>query len=65
MRVVIVTGAARGIGRAVAEQLATSHWQIVCADIDPAGKTFAEFTGGIPYIVSGMKSVLETGQPMG
>ncbi len=34
-------------------------------DIDPAGKTFAEFTGGIPYIVSGMKSVLETGQPLG
>ena len=37
MRVAIITGAARGIGRAIAEQLATSNWQIVCADIDPVG----------------------------
>ena len=37
MRVAIITGAARGIGRAIAERLASSNWQIVCADIDPVG----------------------------
>jgi uncharacterized protein YndB with AHSA1/START domain len=33
--------------------------------LDPASKTFENFSGGIPYIVSGMKTLLETGKPMG
>lgn len=37
MSVVIVTGAARGIGRAIATHLAGIGWQVVCADIDQAG----------------------------
>jgi NAD(P)-dependent dehydrogenase (short-subunit alcohol dehydrogenase family) len=32
----IVTGAARGIGRAVARRLASTGWMIACADIDAA-----------------------------
>jgi DNA-binding transcriptional ArsR family regulator/uncharacterized protein YndB with AHSA1/START domain len=34
-------------------------------DIDPTGKVYREFVEGIPFIVSGMKSVLETGRPLG
>jgi DNA-binding transcriptional ArsR family regulator/uncharacterized protein YndB with AHSA1/START domain len=33
-------------------------------DLDPAGKTYAEFAPGISYIVSGLKTLLETGKPM-
>jgi NAD(P)-dependent dehydrogenase (short-subunit alcohol dehydrogenase family) len=33
----IVTGAARGIGRAVARHLASAGWMIACADVDAAG----------------------------
>jgi NAD(P)-dependent dehydrogenase (short-subunit alcohol dehydrogenase family) len=36
-RVVIVTGAARGIGRATAYVLASAGWSVVCADIDATG----------------------------
>ena len=34
-------------------------------DIDRESKTYTEFSQGIPYIVSGMKSLLETGAPLG
>ena len=30
-------------------------------DLDPASKTYADFTAGIPYIVAGLKTLLETG----
>jgi uncharacterized protein YndB with AHSA1/START domain len=33
-------------------------------DLDPAGKTYAEFVAGAPFIVSGMKTMLETGKPI-
>ena len=33
-RTAVVTGAARGIGRAIAERMATSGWRVVLADID-------------------------------
>jgi uncharacterized protein YndB with AHSA1/START domain/DNA-binding transcriptional ArsR family regulator len=33
-------------------------------DLDPSSRTYAEFTGGIAYIVSGMKTLLETGTPL-
>jgi len=34
-------------------------------DMDPGSKTYSEFTGGISYIVSGLKTLLETGAPLG
>lgn len=33
-------------------------------DLDPGGRAFAEFSGGLPYILAGLKSLVETGQPM-
>lgn len=33
-------------------------------DMEPASRRFSDFTSGIPYIVSGMKTLLETGQPL-
>lgn len=30
-------------------------------DVDPASKTYTEFTGGFPFIVSGLKTLVETG----
>ena len=38
----LVTGAARGIGRAIATGLAVSGAQVVCGDVDPAAETVAE-----------------------
>jgi len=32
--------------------------------LDPESKTYGEFSGGIPYIVAGMKTLLETGKPL-
>ena len=37
MKVAIVTGAGRGIGRAIACQLAQEGWSLVCADIEDEG----------------------------
>ena len=31
-------------------------------DLDPAGKTYAEFVSGAPFIISGLKTWLETGE---
>ena len=33
-------------------------------DLDPASRTYGNFVEGIPYIVSGMKTLLETGDPI-
>ena len=32
--------------------------------MDPESKTYREFSGGVPYIVAGMKTLLETGKPL-
>lgn len=33
-------------------------------DLDPTTKTYRDFTGGIPYIVAGLKTLLETGRAL-
>ncbi len=33
-------------------------------DLDPASRTFDECTGGLPFIISGRKTFLETGTPL-
>ncbi len=33
-------------------------------DLDPTGPTYRDFTGGIPFIVAGLKTLLETGDPL-
>ena len=33
--------------------------------MDPDSKAYTDFSGGIPYIVAGMKTLLETGEPLG
>lgn len=33
-------------------------------DLDPASKSFADFTGGNPYIFAGLKSLVETGEAL-
>ena len=33
--------------------------------MEPGSKTYDEFSGGIPYIVAGLKTLLETGEPLG
>ena len=37
---------------------------VVTTAIVPGSQVEAEFTGGIVYIVSGLKTFLETGQPL-
>ncbi|KAB2911334.1 MAG: SDR family oxidoreductase [Hyphomicrobiaceae bacterium] len=47
-RVMIVTGAARGIGAGIARHMAGQRWRVACADIDGAGaEAIAGQTGGI------------------
>ena len=45
-RVYVVTGGARGIGRACAERFAQEGARVVIGDIDPAGAEVAEAVGG-------------------
>jgi uncharacterized protein YndB with AHSA1/START domain len=33
-------------------------------DLDPAGKTLDDFAHGLPFIVSGLKTLVETGKPL-
>ena len=33
-------------------------------DLDPTSATYADFAAGIPFIVAGMKTLLETGEPL-
>ena len=44
-RAVIVTGAARGIGAGIARHLASTGWQVACADLD--GEAAAQVAGEI------------------
>lgn len=37
---------------------------VACYDLDAAGPAYAHFAEGVPLIVSGMKTLLETGEPL-
>ena len=41
-----------------------THLRVEYYDLDPASRTYSDFVGGIPFIVSGMKTLLETGTPI-
>ncbi len=41
MRVAVVTGAGRGLGRAIARRLATGGYEVACVDIDPSSAASA------------------------
>jgi len=42
----------------------TTMLTVEMSDMDPAGKTYSDFTAGLPYIVSGLKTLVETGAAM-
>jgi len=48
-RAAIVTGAASGIGRAIAEDLASHGARVLCADLDPAGEQVAATLPGSTF----------------
>ena len=48
----------------VEEQHGVTSLTVETRDMDPSSKTHGEFTAGIPYIVSGLKTLAETGAAM-
>ena len=43
---------------------ALSKVRVEYHDVDPDGRTHQDFAGGIPFIVAGLKTLLETGDPL-
>lgn len=48
----------------VADAGGTTMLTVEMHDVAVDSKTFSEFTGGFPFIVSGLKTLVETGKPM-